>query len=350
MHKPIKLAINGLGRIGRVFLRIAWDNPHFDIIAANSRSDLATYAHLLKYDSTYGIWDKTVRVEGSNLVIGNPAERGSSHAQRDKTIPFIQEADTMDLPWGKLGAELVLDATGKFKSRAEAEAHIKAGAKYVVVTAPGHDHEATLVYGVNHKEFDPAKHQIISGASCTSICSSLVVKVLEESFGIERGFINTVHAFTSDQSLQDGAHKDLRRPRPASQSIIPSTTGVTNTIGKMFPQLAGKISGMSFRVPVIDPSVLAISAQLKTSVTAEAVNQAFIKSASGELKGHLAVSDLPLVSRDYQGNPSGATIDLLSTEVVDGSFVNVLAWYDNEWGYVTQLTNLLEHLAKEIKK
>src|SRR3989344_4554081 len=208
MHKPIKLAINGLGRIGRVFLRIAWDNPHFDIIAANSRSDLATYAHLLKYDSTYGIWDKEVEARGDKMIIYG------------KTIPFIQEADTMDLPWGKLGAELVLDATGKFKSRAEAEAHIKAGAKYVVVTAPGHDLEATLVYGVNEKTFDPKKHQIISGASCTSICSSLVVKVLEENFGIERGFINTVHAFTSDQSLQDSSHKDMRRARAATQSII----------------------------------------------------------------------------------------------------------------------------------
>ncbi|OGE78839.1 MAG: type I glyceraldehyde-3-phosphate dehydrogenase [Candidatus Doudnabacteria bacterium RIFCSPHIGHO2_01_FULL_46_14] len=338
MTKPIKLAINGLGRIGRVFLRIAWDNPHFEIIAANSRSDLAMYAHLLKYDSTYGVWDKEVTVRGDNLIIGG------------KAIPFHQEVDGEDLPWGKLGAEMVLDATGKFKTHAEAETHIKAGAKYVVVTAPGHDLDPTLVYGVNHGQFDPKKDQIISGASCTSICSSLVVKVLEENFGIERGFINTVHAFTSDQSLQDSSHKDLRRARAASQSIIPSTTGVTKTIGKMFPNLKGKISGMSFRVPVIDPSILAISAQLKTDTTAEKVNEAFRKASEGQLKGHLEVSDLPLVSRDYQGNPAGATIDLLSTEVVDGSFVNVLAWYDNEWGYVTQLTRLLEYLAKEIKK
>src|SRR3989344_1697328 len=338
MTKPIKLAINGLGRIGRGFLRIAWDNPHFEIIAANSRSDLAMYAHLLKYDSTYGVWDKEVTVRGDNLIIGG------------KAIPFHQEVDGEDLPWGKLGAEMVLDATGKFKTHAEAETHIKACAKYVVVTAPGHDLDPTLVYGVNHGQFDPKKDQIISGASCTSICSSLVVKVLEENFGIERGFINTVHAFTSDQSLQDSSHKDLRRARAASQSIIPSTTGVTKTIGKMFPNLKGKISGMSFRVPVIDPSILAISAQLKTDTTAEKVNEAFRKASEGQLKGHLEVSDLPLVSRDYQGNPAGATIDLLSTEVVDGSFVNVLAWYDNEWGYVTQLTRLLEYLAKEIKK
>lgn len=336
MQKPIRLAINGLGRIGRIFLRIAHDNPNFQIIAANSRSDLATYAHLLKYDSTYGVWDKTVTAKGNKLIIDG------------KTLPFIQETEGAGLPWRKLTADIVLDATGKFKTHAEAETHIKAGAKYVVVTAPGHDLDPTLVYGVNHEEFDPKSDQVISGASCTSICSSLVVKVLEESFGIERGFINTVHAFTGDQSLQDTSHKDLRRARAASQSIIPSTTGVTQTIGKMFPVLRGKISGMSFRVPVIDPSILAFSAQLKTKATAEAVNHAFIKASEDHLKGHLAVSDLPLVSRDYQGNPYGATIDALSTEVVDGSFVNVLAWYDNEWGYVSQLTKLLEYLATRI--
>src|SRR3989344_5479784 len=338
MHKPIKLAINGLGRIGRVFLRIAWDNPHFNIVAANSRSDLATYAHLLKYDSTYGIWDKTVAAKGKNLIIDG------------KSIPFIQETDSSDLPWGKLKADLVLDATGKYKSRAEAANHIKAGAKFVVVTAPGHDLESTLVYGVNEKSFDPKKHHVISGASCTSICSSLVVKVLEEKFGIERGFINTVHAFTSDQSLQDSSHKDMRRARAATQSIIQTSTGVTKTVGNLFHSLAGKISGISLRVPVIDPSILAFSVQLKTSVTAGEVNQAFRKAAADELKGHLAVSDLPLVSRDYQSSPYGATIDALSTEVADGAFVNELAWYDNEWGYVSQLTNLLEYLSQEIKK
>ncbi len=336
MAKPIRLAINGLGRIGRIFLRIAWNNPHFEIVASNSRSDLETYAHLLKYDSTYGLWDKEVKVKGKNLVI------------EGKAVPFIQETESFDLPWRKYKTDLVLDATGKHKNRAEAAQHIKAGARYVVVSAPGHDLEATLVYGVNHKTFDPKKHKIISGASCTSICSSLVVKVLEENFGIQRGFINTVHAFTSDQSLVDNSHRDLRRARAASQSIIPSTTGVTQTIGKMFPKLKDKISGMSFRVPVLDPSVLAFSAQLNKKTMAKTINDAFIKASKTHLKGQLAVSDLPLVSRDYQGNPAGATIDLLSTEVVDGSFVNVLAWYDNEWGYVTQLTSLLEYLANRI--
>src|SRR3989344_2821319 len=244
MSKPIRLAINGLGRIGRVFLRIAWNNPAFEIVGANSRSDLPTYAHLIKYDSIYGIWGEEVTARGNKLVVGG------------KAIPFCQEVDGDELPWKKFRADLVLDATGKFKSRKEAEAHIRAGAKYVVVTAPGHDLEATLIYGVNEKSFDPAKHHIISAASCTSICSALTVKVLDETFGIERGFINTVHAFTSDQSLQDSSHKDMRRARAATQSIIPTSTGVTKTIDKFFPNLKGKISGLSLRVPVIDPSVL----------------------------------------------------------------------------------------------
>src|SRR3989344_3737880 len=252
MHKPIKLAINGLGRIGRVFLRIAWDNPHFDIIAANSRSDLATYAHLLKYDSTYGIWDRAVQARGDKLIIDGAI------------IPFYQEADSRSLPWDRHKVDVVLDATGKHKTREEAAVHVTAGAGYVAVSAPGHDLDATLVYGVNERGVSPKKHRVISAASCTSICSSLVVKVLQEKFGVERGFINTVHAFTSDQSLQDSSHPDLRRARAASQSIIPTYTGVTKTIDKFFPNLKGKISGMSFRVPVIDPSILAISAQLKT--------------------------------------------------------------------------------------
>lgn len=340
--KPIRLAINGLGRIGRVFLRIAWSNPNFEIVGANSLSDLANYAHLLKYDSTYGVWDKEVAAKGKKLVITDPVKRIS------KSIPFYNETDGPGLPWQKIKPDLVLDATGKFKKRAEAEAHIRAGAKYVVVSAPGHDLEATLIYGINEKEFDPRRHRIISGASCTSICSAMVVRIIEDNFGVERGFINTIHAFTSDQSLQDSSHKDFRRARAASQSIIPTSTGVTKTIDKFFPKLRGRISGLSLRVPVIDPSVLCFTAQLRKKTTAVAVNQAFIKASKTGLKGHLAVSDLPLVSRDYLQSPYGATIDLLSTEVINDSLVNVVAWYDNEWGYVSMLTKLLEHIAKTI--
>ncbi|MDP3740785.1 MAG: glyceraldehyde 3-phosphate dehydrogenase NAD-binding domain-containing protein [bacterium] len=336
MNKPIKIAINGLGRVGRVFLRIAWGNPAFQIIAANSRSDLATYAHLIKYDSVYGTWDKRVESRGDNLIIDG------------QSIKFFQEKEAEQLPWKKVQPDLVVEATGKYKDIDDAQMHITSGAKYVVITAPIDGPGATLVRGINEQAFNPKKDKIISAASCTSICSALVVKVLQENFGIERGFINTVHAFTQDQNLHDGSHKDLRRARSASQSIIPTSTGVTKTIDRLFPMLKGKASGLAYRVPVPDPSVLSFTAQLKKQVTAEAVNQAFIKSSKNNLKGHLSVSDIPLVSTDFKQNPHGAIIDLLSTDVVDGKLANVVAWYDNEWGYVTQVVSLLEYLAKKI--
>ena len=337
MTKPIRLAINGLGRVGRVFLRIAWGNPRFEIVAANSRSDLATYAHLLKYDSVYRIWDHDVKAVGDNLVIDG------------KKIRFFQGSESEALPWGKLGLDIVMDATGKYRNKKEARVHLDAGARYIVVSAPMDDPDKTLVMGVNEKTFDPVKDKVISAASCTSVCSILTASVLEKNFGITHGFVNTVHGFTNDQSLHDSSHKDLRRARAATQSIIPTTTGMSKTFSKIFPQLTNKIAGQALRVPVIDPSILSFSAELKTQVTAKAVNQAFVKAAKTNLKGHLGVSDLPLVSNDYIGSPYGATIDLLSTEVVDKNFVNVLAWYDNEWGYVSRLHALIEYLAGQIK-
>lgn len=337
MKKPLKIAINGLGRIGRVFLRIAWGNPNFDIIATNSRSDLSVYVHLLKYDSVYGVWSKTVRAKGDNLMIDG------------RIIPFFQEKESSRLPWKKVKPDLVIEASGKYRKIEEAEEHTAAGAKYVLITAPVDGPGTTLVRGVNEKSFDPKKDRVISAASCTSICSSLVVKVLEENFGIEHAFINTVHAFTQDQNLQDGSHKDLRRARAASMSIIPTSTGVTKTIDKLFPALRAKMSGLAYRVPVADPSVLSITARLKKTVDASKINQAFKKASIGALKGYLAVSDEPLVSVDYKQNPFGATVDFLSTDVVDGKLANVVAWYDNEWGYVTQVVKLLEYLTTRIK-
>ena len=338
MKKPLKIAINGLGRIGRVFLRIAWGDPNFEIVAANSRSELSLYAHLLKYDSVYGIWDKDVKFAGDNLVIDG------------KKVRFFQEKKADQLPWGMVKPELVIEASGKYRNIEEAKKHLETGAKYVLITAPVDGPGTTLVRGINEQSFDPKKDRVMSAASCTSICSSLVVKVLEESFGIEHGFINTVHAFTQDQNLQDGSHKDLRRARAASMSIIPTSTGVTKTIDRLFPGLKSKMSGLAYRVPIPDPSVLSITASLKTSVTAEAVNQAFEKAAAGALNGHLAVSSEPLVSVDYKQNPFGATVDLLSTDVVDGKLANIVAWYDNEWGYVTQVVSLLEYLASRIRR
>jgi glyceraldehyde 3-phosphate dehydrogenase len=254
------------------------------------------------------------------------------------------------LPWKKLGVDLLLDATGNATRRDKAARHLEDGAKFVVVTAPMDDADETFVFAANHQKFNPQKHKIISAASCTTVASSLTLKVLEENFGVKQGFINTVHAVTSDQSLLDGSHRDLRRARAAMESIIPTTTGVSKTIIKLYPHLQGKISALSLRVPVQNPSIVVLTAELKKSASLKAMNKAFITAAKGKLKNHLAVSDLPLVSTDFRGNPNGAIIDLLSNELVDGKLANVLAWYDNEWGYVTQMSQLVGYLAKRISK
>ena len=333
--KRIKIALNGLGRIGRVFLRIAHDNPHFEIVAANSKSPLETYVHLIKYDSAYGTWDTDVSQKRNKLVIG------------DLEIPYFQ-ADDGEWPWKKIGVDVVIDATGKYTKRVESQKHLDAGAKYVVATAPMDDADETLVFALNHDKFDPQNHRIVSAGSCTTVCSSLVAKVLEENFGIRKGFINTVHAVTGDQMLLDSSHKDLRRARAAMQSIIPTSTGVSKTITKIYPHLKGKISALSLRVPVLNPSVVVFTCRLANKTTTEGVNKAFIKASQNGLKNHLAVSNLPLVSSDFRGNPHGAIVDLPTTEVVDTNFLNLLAWYDNEWGYVQQMVYLLEYMARKV--
>ncbi len=335
--KKIRIALNGLGRIGRVFLRIAYNNPNFEIVAAHSRGEADQYAHLIKYDSTYGVWEKDVVVKRNKLVVGGVE------------IPYIKSQEGV-LPWKKIGVDFVLDATGKFTKRADAQKHLDAGARFVMASAPMDDADETFVYGANHGNFDPGLHKIISGGSCTTICSTLTIKVLEENFGVKQAYINTIHAVTNDQQLLDSSHKDVRRARSATESIIPTSTGVSKTITKLYPQLKGKISAISLRVPVMNPSLVVLTAQLKKSATPQALNKAFIKAASGEMHHHLATSSLPLVSVDFRGNPHGAIVDLLSTEIVNGSLVNVLAWYDNEWGYVQQMVYLLEYLAKQIGK
>jgi glyceraldehyde 3-phosphate dehydrogenase len=333
--KKIRIALNGLGRIGRVFLRIAHDNPHFQIVAAHSRGEADAYAHLLKYDSTYGVWEKSVKAGENFLEIDG------------KKIPYFQvKGDT--LPWRDIGVDFVLDATGRFTKRKEAEKHLLAGAKYVMASAPMDDADETFVFGANHQKFEPQKHKIISGGSCTTVCATLAMKVLEENFGVNRAFINTVHAVTGDQTLVDSFHKDLRRARSAVESIIPTTTGVSKTIVKIYPQLRGKISGLSLRVPVLNPSLAVLTVNLKKQATVAELNEAFERAAAGELKNSLAVSQLPLVSIDFRGNSHGAVVDLYSTDVVDGNMANILAWYDNEWGYVRQMVYLLEYLAKRI--
>ncbi len=331
----IRIAVNGLGRIGRIFLRIALNSPHFEIAAVSSRSGLDIYTHLLKYDSTYGVWDKEVKSQNDKLVIDG------------QKIPFVQDKDG-NHPWKKMGIDIVVDATGVYNKKEQAQKHLDSGAKFMVCTAPMDDADETFVFGVNHKNFAPDRHKIISAASCTTVCSSLVTKVLEENFGVKQEFINTVHAFTSDQSILDSSHRDFRRARTASQSIIPTSTGVSKTIVKVYPHLKGKVSAISLRVPALNPSIACFTAVLKKKTTKEEVNKAFITASRGELNKHLDVSDLPLVSTDFRGNPNGAIVDLLSTDVVDGSLLSLLVWYDNEWGYVRQTVYLLEYLSRQI--
>lgn len=333
--KKTRIALNGLGRIGRIFLRQAWNNPNFEIVALHSRSGLEMYAHLLKYDSTYGVWDKEVSVKGNHLVI------------EGKIFPFVEETES-GLPWKELEIDMVVDATGRYTKKADAMKHIESGAKYMVCTAPMSDPDETFVYMGNHTKFDPKVHKIISAGSCTTVCSTLTIKVLEEAFGIKQGYINTVHAFTGDQLLLDGSHKDLRRARGATQSIIPTESGVSKTIVGLYPHLKGKISAMALRVPIADPSVVVLTVDLQKSTSMEEVKAAFTKAAQGELKNHLNVSTLPLVSIDFKGNPHGATVDLFSSSMVNENFFNILSWYDNEWGYVAQTVYLLEYIAQKI--
>ncbi len=334
--QPLKIAINGLGRVGRTFIRIAWENPAFEFVGLSSRSPLPSYAHLLKYDSTYGVWEKNVEAREEGLAIDG------------KVISYFLREAGQPLPWDRTPVDLVVEASGKYRKMQDASEHLQAGAKYVLITAPVDGPGKTLVYGVNESSFDPKTDRVISAASCTSICSALVLEALRESIEIERGMLTTVHAFTSDQNLQDSAHKDLRRARAASQSIIPTNTGVTDTLDQLFPEMSGKFDGLSLRVPIVVPSVLNLVLQTKNRVDAKEINDIFKKASLNKLKDGLAVSDLPLVSVDFIQNPHGAIVDLLSTKVVDHKLLNILAWYDNEWGYVTQVTRLLKHLASKI--
>ena len=332
--KKIRVALNGLGRIGRIFLRQAWNNPKFEIVALHSRSGLGMYAHLLKYDSTYGVWDKEVSVKDNNLIING------------KKFPFV--IDEGGLPWKKLKVDVVVDATGKYTKKGDAQKHLNNGAKFMVCTAPMEDADETFVFGANHKKFNSKLHKVISAGSCTTVCSTLTLKVLEENFGVKQAVINTIHAFTGDQMLLDGSHKDLRRARAATQSIIPTESGVSKTIVGLYPRLKGKISAMALRVPIADPSVVILTVELKKLADMEKIKAAFTAASKGELKNHLGVSTLPLVSIDFKGNSNGATVDLYSSFMVNKNFFNILSWYDNEWGYVAQTVYLLEYIAGRI--
>ncbi len=337
----VRMGINGFGRIGRGFFRAAFNDKEFsnliDIIAVNDITDARTLAHLLKYDSIFRKFNADVEAEDDAIIVSG------------KRIKVYSEKDPENLPWKELGVELVLESTGLFTDRAGAEKHIKAGAKKVIISAPAKEPDITLVLGVNEHVYDPAKHNIISMASCTTNCLAPIVKVLDEKFGVEYGLMTTCHAYTNDQRLLDLPHRDLRRARAACLSIIPTTTGAARAIGDVIPMMKGKLDGMALRVPVPNGSINDLVVLLKKSVTKEEVNAALREAAEGKLKGILAYTEEPIVSIDIIEDSHSAIVDGLSTMVVGGRLVKVLAWYDNEWGFSCRLVELSKLIARALK-
>jgi len=331
----IRIGINGFGRIGRNFLRASANDPAIEIVAVNDITDAKTLAHLLKYDTVLGGFKGTVSVDGDSIVVNG------------RKIKVLAEKEVGKLPWKDLGVEVVIESTGKYTKRLDVIQHIeKGGARKVVVSAPAADPDATLVMGVNEKTYDPAKHHMISNASCTTNCLAPVAKVLHEGWGIEKAFMTTIHSYTNDQKILDAPHKDLRRARAAAVAQIPTTTGAAKAVGLVLPELKGKIDGIAIRVPTPNVSIVDLVAVLKTKATAEDVNAAFVKASKGDLKGILAYTDEPLVSVDFMSNPNSAIVDGLSTKVIGDDLIKVLAWYDNEWGYSCRLVDLVKYISK----
>ena len=328
-----KVAINGFGRIGRLVLRRALATGGMDIVAINDLTDAKTLAHLLKYDSVHGIFNAEISAEEEAIIVNG------------KKIRISKELDPAKLPWKELGVEIVVEATGKFTKRDDAAKHLAAGAKRVLITAPGKEVDGTFVVGVNDNDFDPAKHFVISNASCTTNCLAPVAKVLDDSFGIVRGLITTIHAYTNDQRILDLPHKDLRRARAAGLSMIPTSTGAAKAVGLVLPHLQGKLDGLAVRVPTPNVSLVDLVAELKKPATVEEINAAMKNAASGPLKGILEYCDLPLVSSDFNGNDASSIFDAGNTRVIDGNMAKVFAWYDNEWGYSCRVVDLIIRIA-----
>ena len=331
----VKIGINGFGRIGRCALRIAVKNPEIEVVAVNARSGIDTYAHLLKYDSIHGTFDQDVAVDGDTMVIGA------------KRVKFTRFTEPKDIPWGELGVDVVLETTGKFKSREQVQPHLDNGAKKVLIAAPAKGEDITIVLGVNEDKYDPKKDNIISNASCTTNCLAPFAKVLEDNFGIEEGMMTTVHSYTNDQKILDAAHKDLRRARAGACSIIPTTTGAAKAIGLVLPQLEGKLKGMAIRVPTPDVSLTDLVCILKKDTTKDEINAAMKEASETTMKGILGYNELPLVSKDYSGCPLSSIVDGLSTMMVGPRMCKVVSWYDNEWGYSCRLVELAVFVAKK---
>ncbi|MBG9444518.1 type I glyceraldehyde-3-phosphate dehydrogenase [Cytobacillus firmus] len=331
----VKVGINGFGRIGRVVFRAALNNPNVEVVAVNDLTDANMLAHLLKYDSVHGTLNEEITVDGDYLVVGG------------HKVKVIAERDPAQLGWGDLGVEVVVESTGRFTKRADAAKHLEAGAKKVIISAPASDEDITVVMGVNHEKYDAANHHVISNASCTTNCLAPFAKVLNDSFGIKRGMMTTVHSYTNDQQILDLPHKDYRRARAAAENIIPTTTGAAKAVSLVLPELKGKLNGGAMRVPTPNVSLVDLVAELDKDVTAEEVNNALKAAAEGDLKGILAYSEEPLVSGDYNGNPASSTIDALSTMVMEGNMVKVISWYDNETGYSNRVVDLVDYIAQK---
>ncbi len=333
----IRVAINGFGRIGRCLTRLmAATDKDLELVAINSRADIARDIHLFKYDSVHGRFPGTVAAHGENLIING------------REVRVTRVLDPEGLPWKELGVDIVLESTGAFRDRASNEGHLRAGAQRVILGAPGKKLDATFVYGVNHQDFDPARHRIISNASCTTNCLAPVVKVLHDAFGLEYGLMTTCHSYTMDQRLLDGSHSDFRRARAACLSMIPTSTGAARAVTEVMPDLAGRLDGLSVRVPTPNVSLVDLVATVTRPTSREEVNQAFVEAAAGSLAGVLDVSFEPLVSTDHNGSGFSAVVDAELTNVLGGTLVKVMAWYDNEMGFSHRMLDLASYVGRHV--
>jgi len=329
----LKVGINGFGRIGRVLFRLGFDQ--LDIVGINNLGDADIAAHLLKYDSTHGIFPRAVSAKDNQMIVDG------------KSIPMMAEKDPSKIPWGDLGADLVLECTGAFKAKDDFMKHIKGGAKRVMVSAPATGADLTVVYGVNHNAYDPRRHHVVSNASCTTNCLAPVAKVMHETFGIERGIMTTVHSFTNDQRVLDAPHSDFRRARTATTSIIPTTTGAAKAVGLVLPELDGRIDGFSFRVPTQNVSVVDFTFNSQKPMSVDSINEAFRKAATGSLKGILAAEESELVSVDFNGNRHSSIVDIASTMVMGANMAKVISWYDNETGFSQRMIDFAHVMAEK---
>ena len=336
----IKVGINGFGRIGRNVLRIIEEMPRdsFEVVAINARAEANTLAHLFKYDSCYGIFKGEVNVKDEDTIIVN-----------DKEIKILRCNSPQETPWGEIGVDLVIESTGKFVKREDCLKHIESGAKKVIITAPGKNEDKTIVMGVNEEEYDENIHHIVSNASCTTNCLAPFAKVLDKEFGIEKGLMTTIHAYTNDQRILDKTHKDLRRARSAGESMIPTTTGAAKAVAKVLPQLEGKLNGFAVRVPTPTVSLVDLVCELKKDTTVEEINAVLKEASKTYMKGILGYSEEPLVSIDYRGNELSSIIDGLSTMAMGSRMFKIVSWYDNEWGYSARTVDLVDFIAKKMK-